>query len=67
MLTILGRRTGKAGRLCDGISRRGFLTIAGMALGGLALLDVLRAEMKNEPRPLFTAPSSLLLLRQVLA
>jgi hypothetical protein len=44
MLTILGRGTGKSGRLCDGISRRGFLTIGGMALGGLALPEVLRAE-----------------------
>ncbi|MHC4878817.1 MAG: DUF1501 domain-containing protein [Planctomycetota bacterium] len=44
MLTILGRGTGKSGRLCDGISRRGFLTIGGMALGGLALPNVLRAE-----------------------
>ena len=46
MLTILGRGTGKSGRLCDGISRRGFLTIGGMALGGLALPEVLRAEAK---------------------
>src|SRR5262249_27543599 len=29
---------------CDGVSRRDFLTIGGMALGGIALPDVLRAE-----------------------
>ncbi|MBS0264560.1 MAG: DUF1501 domain-containing protein, partial [Planctomycetes bacterium] len=29
---------------CDGISRRNFLTIGGMALGGIALPQVLRAE-----------------------
>ncbi|MDA0807383.1 MAG: DUF1501 domain-containing protein [Planctomycetota bacterium] len=46
MLTILGRGRGESGRLCDGISRRGFLTIGGMALGGLALPEVLRAEAK---------------------
>src|SRR5690606_31765150 len=44
MLTILGRRQ----RLCDGISRRGFLKIGGFAalggLGGVTLSDILRAE-----------------------
>ena len=46
MLMILGRGTGKTGRLCDGISRRSFLTIGGMALGRLALPEVLPAEAK---------------------
>ncbi|MBI1314971.1 DUF1501 domain-containing protein [bacterium] len=44
MLTILGKPTAKTGRMCDGISRRSFLTIGGMALGGVALPNVLRAE-----------------------
>lgn len=40
MLTL----PGSAYRLCDGISRRGFLKIGGLALGGLSLPQVLRAE-----------------------
>jgi len=43
MLTILGRAARDAG-FCDGLSRRGFLTIGGMALGGISLPQVLRAE-----------------------
>jgi hypothetical protein len=42
MLTLLGPR----GRLCDGLSRRSFLTIGGLALGGLSLPALLRAEQK---------------------
>jgi hypothetical protein len=41
MLTIRGGRTGT---FCDGVSRRSFLKIGGLALGGLALPDILRAE-----------------------
>jgi hypothetical protein len=41
MLTIRG---GDGTRFCDGISRREFLKIGGLALGGLALTDVLKAE-----------------------
>ncbi len=41
LLTIQG---GDAGRFCDGISRRGFLKIGGLALGGMTLTDVLAAE-----------------------
>jgi hypothetical protein len=40
MLTIYGGRT----RLCDGVTRRGFLTIG--ALGSLSLADIFRAEAK---------------------
>ena len=40
MLTILGQRH----RFCDGISRRNFLRIGGLALGGLTLPEILRAE-----------------------
>ena len=40
MLTILGHKH----RFCDGLSRRNFLRIGGLALGGLSLPDMLRAE-----------------------
>jgi hypothetical protein len=40
MLTILGGRQ----RFCDGLSRRSFLRIGGLALGGLSLAQILRAE-----------------------
>ena len=40
MLNILGRRH----QLCDGISRRAALQIGGLALGGLSLPQLLRAE-----------------------
>ncbi|MBX3731018.1 MAG: DUF1501 domain-containing protein [Verrucomicrobiae bacterium] len=43
MLTILGPRC--AGRAyCDGVSRRNFLRIGALGMGGLALPDLLRAE-----------------------
>jgi Protein of unknown function (DUF1501) len=42
MLTIFGSRT--YGGFCDQVARRDFLKIGGMALGGLALPDVLRLE-----------------------
>ena len=35
---------GSANRFCDGRSRRSFLQIGGLALGGLTLPDLLRAE-----------------------
>ncbi|MFN3486886.1 MAG: DUF1501 domain-containing protein, partial [Planctomycetota bacterium] len=41
MLTLLG---GAQGRFCDGVTRRSFLKIGGLALGGLSLPDLLRAE-----------------------
>jgi hypothetical protein len=40
MLTIPGEKT----RYCDGIHRRSFLRIGGLALGGMSLPEVLRAE-----------------------
>src|SRR5438067_7327079 len=43
MLTIRG---GGSGKFCDGISRRDFLKIGGLALGGLSLTDVLAAEAR---------------------
>lgn len=42
MLTIAGGGS----RFCDGISRREFLRIGGLALGGLSLTDVLAAEAR---------------------
>ncbi|GAB4135242.1 MAG: DUF1501 domain-containing protein [Planctomycetaceae bacterium] len=44
MLTIYGRNRNKPNQFCDGISRRNFLTVGGIALGGIALSDALRAE-----------------------
>ena len=44
MLTIPGQSI----RLCDGLSRRSFLRIGSLALGGLTLADVLRAEATRE-------------------
>jgi hypothetical protein len=41
MLTILGER---GGGTCDGVSRRGFLRVGGLAMGGLTLPSLLRAE-----------------------
>src|ERR1041385_7378448 len=39
MLTFFN---GDAGRFCDGLSRRSFLQVGGLALGGLAFSDWLR-------------------------
>ena len=41
MLTILGNDSGK---FCDGLSRRSFLQIGGLALGGASLPQILAAE-----------------------
>ena len=46
MLTIYGKRD-QATPFCDGSTRRSFLTIGGMALGGLSLPQILRAEAAN--------------------
>jgi hypothetical protein len=43
MLRITGRRV----RLCDALPRRSFLQIGGLAMGGLALPQLLRAEQQN--------------------
>jgi hypothetical protein len=47
MLTVLG--TPQRG-FCDGISRRSFLKIGGLALGGLSLPEILRAEAAGGTR-----------------
>src|SRR5918911_1504339 len=40
MLTMLG----KGQPMCDGVSRRQFLTIGGLAMGGISLSQLLQAE-----------------------
>jgi uncharacterized protein DUF1501 len=50
MLTILGPRPGRRERFCDGISRRTFLQIGGLALGGLSLPQLLAAESASGVR-----------------
>lgn len=45
MLTILGDKPRReSSRFCDGLRRREFLKIGGLALGGLSLPQLLRAE-----------------------
>jgi hypothetical protein len=46
MFTLLGRRH----RFCDGLTRRSFLHIGGLALGGLTLPQLLRAEERSGRR-----------------
>lgn len=43
MLTIPGCSSG----FCDGVTRRSFLQIGGLAFGGLSLTDILRAESQQ--------------------
>lgn len=43
MLNILGQSS----RFCDGVSRRNFLKIGALGLGGLSLPDLLRAERQS--------------------
>src|SRR6516225_5987454 len=44
MLAVSGSRT----RYCDGISRRNFLHVGAVGLGGLTLADMLRADEANK-------------------
>jgi hypothetical protein len=46
MLTIYGNKT----RFCDGVSRRNFLKVGALGLGGLALPNLLRAEAASGTR-----------------
>jgi len=48
MLKLVGETPG--GPFCDGLSRRSFLRIGGLALGGLTLPQILAAQ-QNAPRP----------------
>jgi len=47
MLTIAGSQS----RFCDGISRRSWLQIGGLGLGGLALPEILQAEAESGVTP----------------
>ena len=42
MLTLFG----SGARFCDGLTRRSFLKIGGLAMGGMSLPDILRAEAR---------------------
>ncbi|MBI3882380.1 MAG: DUF1501 domain-containing protein [Verrucomicrobia bacterium] len=44
MLHVYGK---SSGGFCDGVSRRNFLKIGGLAMGGLALPELLRAESQS--------------------
>jgi hypothetical protein len=44
MLTIWGRKTGE---FCDGMTRRSFLKIGALAVGGLTLTDLLRLKARG--------------------
>ncbi|MCH2364680.1 MAG: DUF1501 domain-containing protein, partial [Planctomycetes bacterium] len=44
MLNILGGSGSNKDRQCDGVSRRAFLKVGGMALGGLSLGQLLELE-----------------------
>ena len=46
VLTLLGNNSG--GQFCDGLSRRSFVQIGGLGLGGISLQEVLRAQ-SNAP------------------
>ena len=46
MLTLWG--PGGGGRYCDGVSRRSFLRIGGLAMGGLSLPGLLQAQARGE-------------------
>lgn len=39
--------SGPSYRFCDGVSRRSFLRVGGLAAGGISLADVLRAEQQS--------------------
>src|SRR5262245_45871554 len=47
MLNIFGPKH----RFCDGVTRRNFLKIGGLAMGGLGLADLLRLEARASQRP----------------
>ena len=48
MLTLWG--PGGDNRYCDGLSRRSFLKIGGLAMGGLGLPGLLQAEAQARAR-----------------
>ncbi len=56
MLSIFGNNHG---RFCDGLSRRDFLRIGGLAMGGLSLPQILRAEAESGVR---RSPKSVIMI-----
>ena len=44
MLTVLGPAQG---RLCEGITRRSFLRVGALSIGGLTLADLLRLKAQG--------------------
>ena len=54
MLTIAGPQS----RFCDGMTRRNCLRIGSLALGGLALPQILRADAETSARPASTSNSA---------
>ena len=56
MLTIQGSPSGK---FCDGVTRRDFLKIGGLAMGGLSLPQMLRAEAQSGIRK---SPKSVIMI-----
>jgi hypothetical protein len=44
MLTIYGKSFSRKRAFCDGVSRRNFLKVGGMALGGISLPQILQSE-----------------------
>ena len=46
MLTLLGPKPDRSG-FCDGVTRRDFLRIGALAMGGLSLPSLLRAESQS--------------------
>ncbi len=50
MLTFFGP-SDRSARFCDGLSRRSFLSVGGLALGGLSLPRLLEAESTSSPGP----------------
>jgi hypothetical protein len=49
MLTFLSKPI--ASRMCDGLSRRDFLHVGTLGLGGLTLADLLRLKARGAIRP----------------
>ena len=43
MLNIFGKTSRREASFCDGMARRSFLKVGGMACGGLSLAQLLRA------------------------
>ena len=56
MLTIQGARGGK---FCDGVSRRDFIKIGGLAMGGIGLPQLLHAEAQSDVRK---SPKSVIMI-----